>query len=193
MAHLIPGEKDSKQHIEWLVEQVKAGDHQAYGDIIRHFEKQIYQYCCYLLKNREEAEDVLQEIFIIAYDKIEQYEQQTSFSAWLNKIAYHHSLNVMKKRSRWNRLFSRYKQEVVLRPTYANHHEQMIDEMLECLSIEERHVLLLKAVEQYNFNEIADIMDSNPAAIRKRYERIRKKLISANKEAAMNGALVESG
>lgn len=186
-----PGERQQKQQfIEAIVVKVQEGDSEAFAILIHHFERQIYSYCYYLLGSREEAEDALQEIFIQAYRNINQYKRNTNFAAWLYKITYNHSMNVLKKRNRWYRLLLRSR-EIAPNPVPIDH-EAIIENMLELLTVEERHILLLRAVEQYSFNEIADIMDTNPATIRKKYERLRTKLRNNDKEVFANGEMVQS-
>lgn len=91
MQPTIPGEVEGKREaIETIIEQVKAGEKQAYQAIIIQFERQMYTYCYYILKNHAETEDAVQEIFIRAYENLHQYKRQVSFSAWLYKMAYHH-------------------------------------------------------------------------------------------------------
>ncbi|GAV13632.1 RNA polymerase subunit sigma [Paenibacillus sp. KS1] len=185
-----PGERQQKQQfIEAIVAKVQEGDDEAFAILIHHFERQMYSYCYYLLTNREEAEDALQEIFLQAYRNLNQYIQNTNFSAWLYKIAYNHSMNVLKKRKRWYRLLLRSR-EIAPNPVPINH-AAIIENMLELLTVEERHILLLRAVEQYSFTDIADIMGSNPAAIRKKYERLRTKLRNNDKEVFANGEMVQ--
>ncbi|MGE7824073.1 sigma factor [Paenibacillus sp. NPDC093718] len=90
MQPTIPGEAEGKREaIEAVVEQGKSGDKHAYRAIILQFERQMYTYCYYILKNHAETEDAVQEIFIRAYEHIHQYKRQVSFSAWLYKMAYH--------------------------------------------------------------------------------------------------------
>nr|WP_187698611.1 sigma-70 family RNA polymerase sigma factor [Paenibacillus alvei] len=186
-----PGERQQKQQfIEGIVVKVQEGDAEAFAILIHHFEKQIYSYCYYLLGSREEAEDALQEIFIQAYRNIKQYIRNTNFAAWLYKITYNHSMNVLKKRNRWYRLLLRCRE---LEPSSSPvDQEAIVENLLELLTVEERHILLLRAVEQYSFNEIADIMDTNPATIRKKYERLRTKLRNNDKEVFANGEMVQS-
>lgn len=172
------GANDHTEHVESVVERVKAGDQQAYATIIRTYEKQIYMYCYYILKNREEAEDAVQDIFIKVYQAIGKYRQQVSFSAWLYKVAYYHCLDQIRKKSRWHRLISIQKeQQQHLDDYYPSDDEREVDELLMNLNSEERNLVLLKAVEQYSFEEIGEIMDCKPATLRKKYERLRKKLI----------------
>lgn len=166
MQPTIPGEEEGKWNaIEAVVEQVRAGDKEAYSAIIIQFERQMYTYCYYILKNHAETEDAVQEIFIRAYQNLHQYSRQVSFSAWLYKMAYHHLINLKKRQSRWLKLIDHYKeQQPVLQ---ISRHESEVYELLTFLTTEERHILLLKAVEQYTFEEIGEIMGLKSATIRK--------------------------
>lgn len=178
--------------IERVIEQLKSGNKNLYPLIIREFEKKIYTYCYCILKNREEAEDAVQEVFIKAYKEIHRYEKRVSFSAWLYKIAYHHCLDLIRKQNRWKRFVSFYKEHHTV--SYDNHHEKAVNDLLQHLNQEERHILLLKAVEQYSFEEMGQIMDVKPATLRKKFERIRKKLIKKNKseEEIVRGEMARS-
>jgi RNA polymerase sigma-70 factor (ECF subfamily) len=177
----IPGEEEGKWNaIEAVVEQVRAGDKEAYSAIIIQFERQMYTYCYYILKNHAETEDAVQEIFIRAYQNLHQYSRQVSFSAWLYKMAYHHLINLKKRQSRWLKLIDHYKeQQPVLQ---ISRHESEVYELLTFLTTEERHILLLKAVEQYTFEEIGEIMGLKSATIRKKYERLRRKLMECKSQ-----------
>ncbi|ASA25305.1 RNA polymerase sigma factor [Paenibacillus donghaensis] len=176
MQPTIPGEAEYKLNaIETVVKQVQEGDKQAYESIITSFERQMYAYCFYILKNHAETEDAVQEIFIRAYMNLHQYSRQVSFSAWLYKMAYHHLMNLKKKQGRWLKLVEHYKEQQSMQP--LSHNESVIYELMAYQTTEERHILLLKAVEQYTFEEIGGIMCLNPATIRKKYERLRQKLM----------------
>ncbi|WP_106767413.1 RNA polymerase sigma factor [Paenibacillus faecalis] len=188
-----PGGVDEKRKaIETAVEQVKLGDKQAYREIIIQFERQMYTYCYYILKNHTETEDAVQEIFIRAYENIYQYRRQVSFSAWLYKMAYHHLINIKKKQSRWLKLVEHYKESQPV--MQISQHETVVSELLTYLTVEERHILLLKAVEQYTFDEISEIMGVKSATLRKRYERLRRKLMdrTSQKGEVMHGQIAKT-
>ncbi|MEJ8545029.1 RNA polymerase sigma factor [Brevibacillus borstelensis] len=161
--------------IESIVAQVKSGDNQAYTIVIQQFEKKIYTYCYCILKSREEAEDAVQEIFIKVYQELDRYESRVSFSAWLYKIAYHHCLDQIRKQSRWKKVVSLYQELQSL--AFYKHDQHVVEGLLSSLNREERTILLLKVVEQYTFEEMGQIMDCKPATLRKKFERLRKKLI----------------
>ncbi|MUG65573.1 MULTISPECIES: RNA polymerase sigma factor [Paenibacillus] len=193
MHPVIPGEAmDKNQKIEWLIERVKAGDKEAYAPIIRQFERQMYTYCYYILRNHEETEDAVQEIFIRAYTNLHQYSNQVSFSAWLYKVAYHHLINIKKKQGRIVKLIERCQEQHTVQD--ISPHQSAVEELLTYLTAEERHILLLKSVEEYHFEEIAEVMGIKPATLRKKYERIRKKLMAKAKEKGVlaHGTFAES-
>lgn len=161
--------------IEAIVAEVQAGDKQAYQAILTHFERKMYTYCYYILKNHADTEVAVQEIFIRAFEHLHQYNRQASFSAWLYKVAYHHLINMKKKKSRWLRLIERCKEQ---QPApEISRHETVVSELLTYLTAEERHILLLKAVERYTFEEISEIMGLKSDTIRKKYQRLRAKLM----------------
>ncbi len=176
MQPVIPGETtDGNLKIEALIERVKAGDKEAYAPIIQRFERQMYTYCYYILRNHEETKDAVQEIFIRAYMNLHQYSNQVSFSAWLYKVAYHHLINMKKKQARLLKLIDRCQEQHPVQE--ISPHQSAVEELLTYLTAEERHILLLKSVEQYRFEEIGEVMGIKPATLRKKYERIRKKLM----------------
>lgn len=167
--------EEKKAQIEAAIERVQSGDKDAYSLIIQQFERQLYTYCYYILKNHAETEDAVQEIFIRAYINLHKYSKQVSFSAWLYKVAYHHLINLKKKQGRWMKLVGKCMEEQPVQEIAP--HKTMIEELLTYLTAEERHILLLKSVEQYSFEEIGEVMGVKPATLRKKYERLRRKLV----------------
>jgi RNA polymerase sigma-70 factor, ECF subfamily len=168
-------EYQTVETLEHAIAQVKRGDKEAYTLIIYRFQKQIYLYCYYLLGSKEEAEDAVQDIFIKGFQRIHLFEPQVSFSAWIYKIAYNHCLDILNRRSRRRKILSLLKRDQIIDQELP--YEDLIYQLLDKLSAEERHILLLRAVEEYSFDEISEIMDLKPSTIRKKYERLRKKLL----------------
>ncbi|MBB3132228.1 RNA polymerase sigma-70 factor (ECF subfamily) [Paenibacillus rhizosphaerae] len=157
----------------FILEKVKSGDVQSYTHVIRLFQKQIFLYCYYLLKNREEAEDATQEIFIKGLENINRFSYNASFSAWLYKIAHNHCTDLIKIRSKHNNVIKQYQRQEPNQTDYTD----IIHDLLENLTLEERQILLLRSLEEYSYSEISLIMDLKPTTVRKKYERIRKKLM----------------
>lgn len=186
--------KSNSEEIEMLVERTKLGDKEAFASIIRKFEKPMYIYCYHILKNKEEAEDALQEIFIRVYEQIHKYRPHMTFSAWLYKIAYNHSLNQIRSKKRWFRFIDRYKYNQPEPSPQPIDSQTTLKDYLNLLTTEERHIIVLRAIHQYNFNEISEIMNMKPATVRKKYERLRKKLQTkeVNEGGTVNASITKS-
>jgi RNA polymerase sigma-70 factor (ECF subfamily) len=170
--HQTPQLQDER--IEQIVEAVQAGDKEQYRLLVLYFQRRIYVYCHHMLGNRTEAEDAVQEVFLKAYHNIGKYRRSPSFSAWLYKIAYHHCLNLLKQRNGLRRLLSFLTQEG--KPEPRPRPSGLVEEILESLPADERQLLILRTVEERSFAEIAEITGASPANLRKKFERIRKKL-----------------
>ncbi|MGE7021899.1 RNA polymerase sigma factor [Solibacillus cecembensis] len=175
--------------IKTIVEQVQSGDVHAYTEIIRSFQKQIYIYCYYLLGNKEEAEDAAQDIFIKGLENIRNFSYTVSFSAWLYKIAHHHCMDLLKKKIKSYKFWTSFKKERAHEShRQAYEYDDFIHELLEKLNVDEKRILLLRSIEEYSFDEIASIMELKPTTVRKKYERLRKKLL---KEKKLGGEIYE--
>lgn len=169
--------------VENIILLIQKGDTEQYRVIIEQYQKQMYVYCYYLLKQTEDVEDAVQDIFIKAYQHIENYRQTVSFSAWIYKIAYNHCMNLNKKKYRDIQLLQVFKntyQSLVFSKKSST--EEGLESLISHLTFGEKHILLLRAVEDYSFEEIGHVMNITSATARKKYERIRKKLIQKNIE-----------
>ncbi len=94
----IAGE-DGQQHPDLaLVDRVRAGDISAYDTLVRKYERQIFRIAQHITQNREDAEDVTQDAFLKAYEKLDQFQGNAKFYTWLVRIAVNESLMRLRKR-----------------------------------------------------------------------------------------------
>ncbi|WP_054943734.1 RNA polymerase sigma factor [Paenibacillus ihuae] len=188
-----PGGQVNPNMIEEAINKVCAGERQAFTMLITAYERQIYTYCYYILRSREEAEDAVQDVFVKVYQELGRYERRGSFSAWVYKVAYHHCLDQLRRRTRRSRLLSLYKMQLVRDyPEFKN--DSPVDRLFADLTSEESGLLILHVIEQYSFEEIAQITGRSSAALRKKYERLRKKLIQQKEDEGgyHHGEMAES-
>lgn len=169
-----------KAEIEQLLEEIKRGSIERYEQIIDHFQQPIFTYCYHMLDHRQEAEDAVQEVLLKAYEHLDQYTYSLSFSAWLYKIAFHHCANLLKRRRLARMLPFLYKSEEEGRSYVDDFIDQnYLSEPLQIvwskLSGEERSILIFRVLEGREYEEISGLMNKQPAALRKQYERTLKK------------------
>ncbi len=81
-----------------LVERVRAGDVSAYDTLVRKYERQLFRIAQHITQNREDAEDVMQDAFLKAYEKLDQFQGNSKFYTWLVRIAVNESLMRLRKR-----------------------------------------------------------------------------------------------
>jgi RNA polymerase sigma-70 factor, ECF subfamily len=81
-----------------LVARAKAGDQAAFEQLVRQYERQIFRVAQHITQNREDAEDITQDAFLKAYEKLDQFQGNSKFSTWLVRIAVNESLMRLRKR-----------------------------------------------------------------------------------------------
>ncbi len=81
-----------------LVEQTKAGDNQAFGVLVRRYQRRIFRLAFHLVRSGAEAEDVTQETFVRAYQAIDRFDGRSEPFTWLYRIAVNLSLNTLRAR-----------------------------------------------------------------------------------------------
>lgn len=133
-----------------------------------------------MLRNRQEAEDAVQEVFINAYKNMSRMEEIKSVSSWLYKISYNHCLNIIRRKKFF--FFVPLKENFIIEAPYydqdieINEFSEQLTIAISKLSAEARSVLILRAIEDKSYEEIAVIFDKKPDTVRKQYERARKKV-----------------
>jgi RNA polymerase sigma-70 factor, ECF subfamily len=81
-----------------LVARAKAGDTPAFEQLVRQYDRQIYRTALHITQNREDAEDITQDVFFKAFQKLEQFQGNSKFSTWLVRIAVNESLMRLRRR-----------------------------------------------------------------------------------------------
>ena len=81
-----------------LVQRAKAGDTAAFEQLVRQYDRQIYRTALHITQNREDAEDITQDVFFKAFQKLEQFQGNSKFSTWLVRIAVNESLMRLRRR-----------------------------------------------------------------------------------------------
>ena len=81
-----------------LLSQAREGDTQAFGELVRRYESKIFRLAQHITQNREDAEDVLQETFLKAYEHLDQFQGNSKFYTWVVRIAVNQALMKLRRR-----------------------------------------------------------------------------------------------
>ena len=76
-----------------LIEKVRHGEREVYGQLFRKYYAQIYAICLAMLRNPQDAEELAQDVFVLAYLKLDQLREPEKFFSWLKKITRNRSKN----------------------------------------------------------------------------------------------------
>ncbi|MEK7396808.1 MAG: sigma-70 family RNA polymerase sigma factor, partial [Candidatus Poribacteria bacterium] len=165
-----------------IIFQCLNGDSEAFGILVDKYKEGIYAYVYAKLQNWHDAQDVSQEVFIQAYQKLNTLKRWDSFAGWLYRIASNFCKNWQISRSkRPDREFIEDQDPTVLdKPSIDSHHEnemlQSVREMLNSLPETYREVLMLYYFGGMDSNNIAEALGTSPSAIRVRLSRAKAQL-----------------
>ncbi|CAH2715212.1 hypothetical protein BACCIP111895_02396 [Neobacillus rhizosphaerae] len=146
------------------------------GCWIKHYPK-LQQYCRFLAQNSWDGDDIVQETYLKAL----KYQQQQMSPALLNKIAYHHWVDILRKR----------KNETIEADisSVKNAVTNQLDEMMNTVDLLVKHftpkqavIFMLKEAFQYQLKEIADMLNTTEMAVKASLHRAKKRLEKASEE-----------
>ena len=164
-----------------LIDGCKEGNKFDQMKIYKLYYKAMYNTALRILNNTVEAGDVMQESFLTAFQKINNYGGTGSFGSWLKRIVVNNSIDTLGK-SRFNLSLDEIG-DIELDDSNENYFEilnykvEEIREMIFNLSDNHRTILSLYLLEGYDHEEISQILDISYNNSRTRYSRARKKLL----------------
>ncbi len=166
------------------IDKIINGDANAFAALVDRYKFMVYTLAARILRNREEAEEVAQDVFVKVYGSLASFKGDSKFSTWLYAITYHMSLDYLKKRNRrmvTNSLdnFSESKMQhegTILDDLTAFEEKQQLKKALEALPSDDGVLITLHYYEELSLKEISRIMAISPSTLKVRLFRARKKL-----------------
>ncbi|MGD9873194.1 MAG: sigma-70 family RNA polymerase sigma factor [Kiritimatiellia bacterium] len=174
-----------------LVARAQTGDAAAFEALIGRWHEKIYSLVYGMTSNREDAQDILQEVFIKAYRSIGRFRGTASFYTWIYRIAVNHTINYRKKRTRQaalslNEMDDSIEKDPVFERLQVSHgprHEVSVSELheklnkaLQTLSDKHRTVVVMHDMEGVPHEEIAKMLRCSTGTVRSRLFYARRLL-----------------
>ena len=161
-----------------IVEQVKAGDREAFTALVERYHRPIFNTALRLVSDYDDAVEVTQQAFVAAYERLESYDPEYRFFSWLYRIAYNAALNHI-KRSKWTvplkveTLASTGNPEAALT---RSERDEFMHRALQAVDIDHRVVLVLRHFIGFRYREMAQILDIPEGTLKFRLHAARRKL-----------------
>jgi RNA polymerase sigma-70 factor (ECF subfamily) len=145
-----------------LIEQARRGKVEAYNLLVSRWEKRIYNYLLRLVKNREDALDLAQDVFLKAYQNLRKLEDPGRFGPWLYRIAHNEAYSSLRK-NRPETDLEDAKFEPWIEPGPGRRMLPIevslaVERAMAVLSSDQREAVVLKVYEGFKFEEMADIL-----------------------------------
>lgn len=160
-----------------LVIRAKKGNVDAFCTLYDTYKRKLFNYAYYRLGNSEDAEDVVQDCMLTAFEQINNLKKPEAFSSWLYTILYHGCMSAIKEqiKQRNNTNIDDYQNTL----TYDNTADIEREELKQALSIlgeDERNIVLLSVVVGLNSKEIAKITGFTSGNVRQKLTRSLSKM-----------------
>ena len=167
------------KHVE-LVNECRTGNRKAQFELYKLYANAMYNVALRIVNDDAEAEDVLQEAFLDAFNRIADFRQETTFGLWLKLIVINRSINYLRKRK--VELVSLEEIEIADEPIYDESETVLKVEAIKAAMNElpdgYRVVLMLYLFEGYDHEEISHILKITENTSRSQYMRAKRKLNS---------------
>jgi len=171
-----------------LVKLIQAGNADLFAVVIERYQGKLFAYLYRLIGGREEAEDLLQDVFIKAFRNLKSYDSDRKFSSWIYRIAHNEAVNYIKRKSlkrfiSWedvtstkDKLVSNNTEDGADREWLRKEAIQEIDEAINNLPIKYKQVLILRYYSEKSYEEISEILQKPVNTVGTLINRAKRKM-----------------
>jgi RNA polymerase sigma-70 factor (ECF subfamily) len=178
-----------------LVRRAQAGEEAAFEELIRHHQQRVFGLVHGILRRRDDVEDVVQQVFLKVFISLKRFDQRSAFSTWLYKISVNECWDYLRKRKvRPLTYEADLSEDQVSRldgvasaenppedPGQLAEARDLLKRMLDKLPEEDRQLLMLKEVEGFSVQELAEMLNLNVNTVKVRLFRSRARLTDVYK------------
>lgn len=174
-----------------LVARAKSGDYEAFEQLVNRHERRLYALAMNIVRQREDAEDVVQAAFLNALEHLHDFREEASFATWMTRIVTYAALKVLRKRKGLDTVSlddatDENEEGEIPHPEYIadwrgdpakiveqRELKRILDEAIDALDEKYRLVFVLRDVEGMSVEETANVLGISPANVKVRLLRAR--------------------
>jgi RNA polymerase sigma-70 factor, ECF subfamily len=175
-----------------LVRRAQGEDQEAFEELVRRHQHRVFAVAGGILRRREDVEDIAQQVFVKAYFSLKRFDQRAAFSTWLYKITVNECWDLLRKKKVRPLVYeSDLSEEQARQVTGAEEKDgggpdisdrlvarERVERLLEGLDERDRLMLILKEVEGFAVEEIAEVLDLNANTVKVRLFRARRRIVN---------------
>src|SRR5271155_1486059 len=175
-----------------LVQKAQHGDKDAFEVLVAKHQGRVFAVAGGILRNREDVEDIAQQVFVKAFFSLKRFDQRAAFSTWLYKITVNECWDLLRKKKARPLVYESDLSEDQARQFEASGERrgtepdisqklearQRVERLLSGLDPRDRMMLVLKEVEGFAVEEIAQILDLNANTVKVRLFRARRRIVN---------------
>lgn len=170
-----------------LTHLARKGQYAAFEELVRRYRNDVYGLAYHYVRNREDAWDVAQDVFIKAHRAMAKFRGDSSFKTWILRITANRCKDFFKKRRLKTVSLEDSVSDARLESSAARPDEEMasselgrqIQEALDTLSDKHKTAFVLRELEGLSYEQMADVMKCSPGTVMSRLFHARKKLQQA--------------
>jgi len=173
-----------------LVRRAQNGDKEAFASLVQRHQGRVFAVAGGILRNREDVEDIAQQAFLKAYFSLKRFDQRAAFSTWLYKITVNECWDFLRKKKvrpllleaelneEQARRFQAAEEVADARPDASEQlaAQERVGQLLGCLEERDRTMLVLKEVQGFSVEEIAEVLELNVNTVKVRLFRARQRI-----------------
>ena len=151
----------------------------AYEVLMKRYQDALMRTCTRYLGSLHDAEEVVHEVMLKVFHGLARFKGESSFKTWLYRIAHNESMSYLRKRKDQLDLDSVSEDDYLSTDQHSVEMDvmgQRLDRWIGRLGLEDKTIVVYRAIAELEFKEIAEIMDMNLSAVKMRYQRALEKL-----------------
>jgi len=155
-----------------LIRKARGGDVEAFNLLISRWDKRVYNYLVRILRNREDALDLSQDVFLKAYQNLRKLDDPERFASWLFRIAHNEAYSLFRKRKPEGEPEREEGSEAAVRTGGASvfpiELSIAVSTALDRLSADQREAVVLKVYQGFKFEEMSEILSCPVSTVKSR-------------------------
>ncbi len=151
-----------------LIARARRKDVEAYNLLVSRWERRVFSYLLRLVRDREDALDLSQDVFLKAYQNLGKLEDPDRFGPWLFRIAHNEAYSLLRKQRPEDELPPETARQPSRFRMYPVELSVAVEAALNRLSADQREAVMLKIYQGFKFEEMADVLDCPVSTVKSR-------------------------